>query len=62
MKTAFRYTLLMGLLIIPLFFFGVENKFPIMIGLIIGGSLAFLAGYLIIKRKNKKTNNDTQKS
>lgn len=62
MKTAFRYTLLMGLLIIPLFFFNVENKFPIMIGLIIGGSLAFLAGYLIIKRKNKKTNNDTQKS
>jgi len=52
----------MGLLIIPLFFFGVENKFPIMIGLIIGGSLAFLAGYLIIKRKNKKANNDTQKS
>jgi len=62
MKTAFRYTLLMGLLIIPLFFFGVENKFPIMIGLVIGGSLAFLAGYLIIKRKNKKKNNDTQKS
>lgn len=62
MKTAFRYTLLMGLLIIPLFFFNVENKFPIMVGLIIGGSLAFLAGYLIIKRKNKKANNDTQKS
>ncbi len=62
MKTAFRYTLLMGLLIIPLFFFNVENKFPIMVGLVIGGSLAFLAGYLIIKRKNKKENNDTQKS
>ena len=62
MKTAFRYTLLMGLLIIPLFFFNVENKFPIMVGLVIGGSLAFLVGYLIIKRKNKKKNNDLRNS
>lgn len=54
MNTLFRYVLLMGVLIIPLHFANVDNKFPIMVGALIGGTVAFIIGHLILKRKNKK--------
>ena len=60
MQTAFRYVLLMGILIIPLHFSSIDNKFPIMLGAFIGGTIAFWVGYFIIQRKKKK-NDSTPK-
>lgn len=60
MEIAFRYVLLMGILIIPLHFSSIDNKFPIMIGTLIGGSIAFLLGYFIIKKKKKQRNSDNK--
>ena len=55
MQTAFRYVLLMGILIIPLHFSSIDNKFPIMLGAFIGGTIAFWIGYFIIRRKKKNS-------
>lgn len=56
MQTAFRYTLLMGILIIPLYFSNVTNKFPLMMGAFLGGTLAFWIAWFIIRKKQKKEN------
>ena len=61
METAFRYVLLMGILIIPLYLSSIDNKFPIMMGAFIGGTIAFWVGYLIIKRKKKRQDPDNKK-
>lgn len=58
MNTIFRYVLLMGILIIPLHLSNVANKFPIMIGALVGGTVAFFIGHWILNRKKKK---DAQK-
>ena len=55
MQTAFRYVLLMGILIIPLHLSSIDNKFPIMLGAFIGGTIAFWLGYFIIRRKKKNS-------
>lgn len=54
MKTLFSYLLLMGIFIVIIFIADIENKFPIMIGAIIGGTIAFIIGQIIIYRNKKK--------
>ncbi len=54
LKHIFRYVILMGILIIPIyFFFDFQPKFPILIGLFAGGTIAFWTGFLILKKKGK---------
>ncbi|MBP5709426.1 MAG: hypothetical protein J6W84_00395 [Bacteroidales bacterium] len=54
LKHIFRYVVLMGILIIPIyFFFDYQPKFPILMGCFIGGTLAFWIAFLIMKKKGK---------
>lgn len=52
--TIFRYVLLMGVLIVPIYFATINNKFPIMVGCVIGGTIAYWVGFFILKRKKKR--------
>lgn len=61
MQTAFRYVLLMGILIIPLYFSSIDEKFPIMVGAVIGGTIAFWVGYFLLKRKKRKMDAEQKK-
>jgi hypothetical protein len=55
MKNIFYYFLLLGAFIIPLFLlFEHEEKFPILIGIVFGVTIAFWGALIVMKRKSKK--------
>ena len=55
MKTVFRYFLLLGAVIIPIFLlYEHQDKFFILLGLFSGVTVAFWGVILIMKKKMKK--------
>ncbi|MDR0206857.1 MAG: hypothetical protein LBI45_06340 [Bacteroidales bacterium] len=55
MKNTFLYFLLLGAIIIPLFLlYEHEEKFPILIGIALGVTIAFWGALIVMKRKSKK--------
>jgi len=54
MKNTFLYFLLLAAIILPLFLlFEHEEKFPILIGITLGVTIAFWGALFIMKRKSK---------
>lgn len=51
---AFRYVLLLSVGIVCLYFLQIEDKFPIMIGWMIGVTIAYFLGNFILARLRKK--------
>lgn len=49
----FRYVLLLALGIVPIYFLQIDNKFELMMGWLLGATLAFIVGMFIIKRKKR---------
>jgi tetrahydromethanopterin S-methyltransferase subunit C len=54
MKTVFGFVLIIGFFIIIISMSSIDNKFPIMVGAIVGGTVAFIIGKIIIYLRNKK--------
>jgi len=55
MKTVFRYFLLLGVLIIPLFvLLKDDEKFPILFGAFLGITITYWIAIWVIKMKQKK--------
>ncbi len=54
MHHAFRFVLLLALGIVPIYFMEIDDKFAIMIGWIIGATLAYIIGNYVLKRMQKK--------
>jgi len=55
MKNTFLYFLLLAAIILPLFLlFEHEEKFPILIGITFGVTIAFWGAIIVMKRKSKK--------
>jgi len=55
MKNTFIYFLLLGAFIIPLFLlFEHEEKFPILIGIVLGVTIAFWGAIIILNKRKKK--------
>jgi len=55
MKNTFFYFLLLAAVIIPLtFLFEHEEKFPIIMGIVLGVTIAFWGALMVMKRKTKK--------
>ena len=58
MKHTFYYFLLLGAVIIPLsFLFEHEEKFPIIMGIFLGMTIAFWGALMVMKKREKKKNN-----
>lgn len=54
LKHIFRYVILMGIFIIPIYFFAdFTSKFPILLGCFIGVTIAFWGAFFILKKKGK---------
>ena len=55
MKNTFFYFLLLAAVIVPLaFLFEHEEKFPIIMGIVLGMTIAFWGALIVMKRKSKK--------
>jgi len=55
MKHTFFYFLLLGAVIVPLaFLFEHEEKFPILMGIVLGVTIAFWGALFVMKKKSKK--------
>jgi len=55
MKHTFYYFLLLAAVIVPLaFLFEHEEKFPIIMGIFLGMTIAFWGALFVMKRKSKK--------
>ena len=62
MQTVFRYFLLLGAVIIPIFFFyDHEEKFFILLGLFLGITITFWGVILIKKMRGRKQNAESKK-
>jgi len=53
----FRFMLLIGIGIVFLFFSEIDQKLEIMIGWIVGVTLAYIIGFTIIQRRKKNEKN-----
>ena len=63
MKTVFRYVLLLGVVIISLFFFfKSEEQFPILIGAFLGVTLTYWTAILVIKLRAKGRKHESKKA
>ena len=53
----FRYILLLAIGIVFLFFAKIDKKLEIMVGWIIGATLAYIVGLIILRKRKKSQNN-----
>lgn len=54
----FRFVLLISIGIVPLFFMEIEHKLDLMIGWIVGVTLAYIVGFYISNKRKKRNNID----
>lgn len=54
MKNTFRYFVLLAALLIPLTFSSIKDKFPIMVGVTLGVTLAYWGMVIFFKKKEQK--------
>lgn len=60
MKHFFKLVLLYACFIIPIHFMDIEDKFIVQVSCMLGVTVAYIIGILIIKRKNKKNNDNAE--
>lgn len=58
MKETFRFFVILAALLIPLTFASIKEKFPIMVGVTVGVTLAYWGMVIYSKRKEKKSKNN----
>jgi len=54
MKAVLRYFMILAICLIPFTFIDIKERFPIMIGITVGVSIAFWVANTIIEKKRKK--------